>query len=130
MTIEAAWMADTDFRLYLDARFQTLEEGQQKLRDDVRESAHGINVRLDSLNGRVGKTETRLFEIERRDAYQDGREKALEGRIQPTRDGSRKEGDEELRISVTPKMWAALVAVASVLYTVLHYVFEVWLAKP
>lgn len=124
-------MADTDdFRRYLDVRFEALEDGTAKLRADVREGAQGIHARLDTQNGRIGKAEARLEAIEKRDAFQDGQSHALEGRLQPGKDGPRKVGDEELRISVTPKMWAALVGVATALYTLLHLVFEVWLAKP
>ena len=126
MTAEAWMMTDTDFRLYLSQRFQSLEDGQTKLRLDIREGAQGIHQRLDVLNGRMGKAESRLAELERRDAVQEGERRALDGRLQPTRDGKRAPGDEELRIAVTPKMWGALVGVGTVLYTLLHLAFDYW----
>lgn len=96
----------------------------EALRVDVRSGATGIHTRLDTLNGKVAKHDERLGKLEQRTAYQDGIH-SMEGRLQPGRE-PRREGDEEMSIRVTPKMWAALVAVASVLYTVLHYVFRVW----
>ena len=130
MTAEAWMMTDTDFRLYLSQRFGALEDGQTKLRLDIREGAQGIHQRLDTLNGRMGKAESRLAELERSNAVQEGERRALDGRLQPTRDGQRKPGDEELRIAVTPKMWGALVGVGTVLYTLLHLAFDFWRGHP
>jgi len=98
-----------------------------KFREDLRTGADGIYQRLDLINGRVSRNDTRLSAIEHRQAFEDGRQKALDARIQPTSGGKRKPGDEEIRISVTPKMWAAGATVMGIIYSVIYVVLRRWM---
>lgn len=115
-----------DLRILLEEREERAREriagvldAIEALRGEVRLGTAGVHSRLDLLNGRVVKGEDRINALERHAAV-------LEGRLSPAKESRRRPGDEEMSIRVTPRMWAALVAVGGVLYTVLHWLFQQW----
>ena len=109
-----------DYRRLLDERHNTILAAIAETRHVMVERLDAVNRRLDITNGRLGKHDEAIHLLQVSDVRHDAQR---EGRMTPTRD-ARQPGDEELVVRMTPKMWAALVTVAAVAYTVLRAVYD------
>ena len=109
-----------DYRRLLDERHHMIMEAIAETRQITVEKLDAVNRRLDITNGRLAKHDEQIASLQISDVRHDAQR---EGRMTPTRD-QRQPGDEELVVRMTPKMWAALVSVAAVAYTVLRAAYD------
>jgi len=95
----------------LDERHQALLDSLDSVKEAVVHGRRETNRRLDEHAKTLGEHSTAIAQLIQERTIKDAR-------LTPTKEASNGVNDEEIRIRITPKMWAALISIGGVAYTV------------